>query len=604
MELTGLVQSLVGFQHIWGFPSRPGSYTTHMIHENGRIIPKLNSPDEFVSAVRNNMPNLHTLVSRPTDRQRCLRDPSSDFSITVNSLRPLLQTNAASLSYNIGFTDYFIPLLESLASQANDEAPATKITHLFYSDEGIQIRSALLQIKEPLKLNIFEHLVHLDLCLCGEDGENQASGGFTVSLENAGNLRSLRICTEKAPFMSIPSIITTLPKLTSVEFVEMKGIGGARDAWVSRTVDFIRRHTKTLKRLHFTSMNVYGSFLTELANLNSLHLDTFVIASGDDTDNDGDDYGEDCGDDYDSDSSLSDRTTHEHADIYTLSGLRYKYLRAFSLPCYAGQPLAKEGYDLKDIKALDSATFERRDEHGIAHRLGPRRIYHFETGLWVDSDEVFYDPVTDEEVDNPFEQREKPKDDSWTVQGQHTWDSEMGLWRDGQGKLKKFATERELPERPEVPAEGQDSDFDSDMQPFYDREEDEYLLRIENSPQWDWGRDAKGQVWYWQVSGTAGHATEAWRFEHNGEYAYGNEPLDFWDDWYDELGDKAEATPYGCNLEAFLVSSKLGSEIPQWGTCKSLRLYCKEDDRMVNRDLHCYLPKPVDFEVWSDKPWN
>ncbi|RBQ78270.1 hypothetical protein FVER14953_05928 [Fusarium verticillioides] len=393
--------------------------------------------------------------------------------------------------------------------------------------------------------------------------------------------------------MSIPSITTTLPKLTSVEFVEMKGIGRARDAWVSRTVDFIRRHTKTLKRLRFTSMIVFGSILTELANLNSLHLDSFVIASGDDTDND--DYGEDCADVYDSDDSLSDRTTYERMNEQAVlsyvnragnpdlkrplpSNIRpqtwiFTHSLAFNTTtCELSAFHAtrdnhwqKRGYDLKDIKALDSATFERRDEHGIAHSLGPRRIYHFETGLWFDSDEVFYDPVTDEEVDNPFEKREKPKDDSWTVRGQHTWDSKMGLWRDGQGKLK-FATERELPERLKVPAESQDSDFYSDMQPFYDREEDEYLLRIENSPRWDWGRDAKGQVWYWQISGTAGHATEAWRFEHNGEYAYGNEPLDFWDDWYDEPGDTAEGTPYGWNLAAFLASNKLGGEIPQWDT--------------------------------------
>ncbi|KAF5723348.1 hypothetical protein FMUND_1982 [Fusarium mundagurra] len=636
MELTGLVQFLVGFQHISGFPSHSGSYTAHMIHDNGRIIQKLNSPDEFVSAVRNNMPNLHTLVSRPMDGQRCLQDPSSDFSITISSLRPLLQTRAASLNYNIGFTDYFIPLLESLASQANNEAPTNKITHLFYSDEGIQIPSALLRMEKPLKLNIFEHLVHLDLCLCGEDGENQASRGFTVSLENARNLRSLRICTEKAPFMSMPSIIPTLPKLTSIEFVEMKGIGAACDAWVSRTVDFIRRHTKTLKRLHFTSMKVYGSFLTELANLNSLHLDTFVIASGDDNDNDGDGYGygEDSDDDYDSDSSLSDRTTHERMNeqaVLSYVNRADNPDQKRPLPLNIGQHTQvsthslvfdtttcelsafhvtrdnlwqKRGYDRRDIKALDSATFERRDEHGIAHSLGPRRIYHFETGLWVDSDEVFYDPVTDEEIYNTFEIRERPKDDSWTVRGQHTWDSEMGLWRDGQGKLKKFTSERELPERPRVPAENEDSDFDTDMQPFYDREEDEYLVRIENSPRWDWGRDAKGQVWYWQVSGTAGHATEAWRFEHNGEYAYGDEPLDFWDDWYDDLGDKAEATPYGWNLAAFLVSDELGSEIPQWSTCKSLRLYCKEDDLMADHDLRFYLPKPGDFEMWSDRSWD
>ncbi|EXA48685.1 hypothetical protein FOVG_05360 [Fusarium oxysporum f. sp. pisi HDV247] len=226
-------------------------------------------------------------------------------------------------------------------------------------------------------------------------------------------------------------------------------------------------------------------------------------------------------------------------------------------------------------------------------------------GLWADLNKNFYDPVTDEEVDDPFEKREPPNDDSWTAQGQRTWDSEMGLRRDGDGKLKKFATERELPERPEVPDEDEDSDFNIDMQPFYDREEDEYLLRIENSPRWDWGRDAQGDLWYWQVSGTAGHATETWRFENKGEYAYGNEPLDFWDDWYDDRGDEAEATPYGWNLVAFSECHELGSEIPQRGTCESLRRYSIDNDPVAS-DVYVRmnLPKPADFEVWSNLPWS
>ncbi|KAL9569223.1 hypothetical protein ACKAV7_006809 [Fusarium commune] len=137
------------------------------------------------------------------------------------------------------------------------------------------------------------------------------------------------------------------------------------------------------------------------------------------------------------------------------------------------------------------------------------------------------------------------------------------------------------------------------MQPFYDREEDEYLLRIENSPRWDWRRDAEGDVWYWKVSGTVGHATEIWRFEHKEEFAYGNEPLDFWDDWYDDRGDKAEATPYGWNLVAFSECHELGSEIPQRGTCESLH----DDPVMPDVYVRMNLPKPADFEVWSNVPW-
>ncbi|KAF5228966.1 hypothetical protein FANTH_14364 [Fusarium anthophilum] len=529
-ELTRLVYFgfLVGLQDISGFPRQPGPFTAHTIHDNKRPITKINSPDEFVSAVRNNMPNLHTLVSRPMDGQRCLEIPSLGFSMTISSLRILLEKHEINLSYNTGFMDYFIPLLESLASQANDEAPTPKISHLFYSDESLDNHSALLRMGEPLKLNIFEHLVHFDLCLC---------------------------------------------------------------------------------------------------------------TSGDGIDNDGDDYGgdydsnDDDSDDGDSDSSLSggktDERLNEQEVLAYVNRTDYPGQRK-PLPPHIGEetqvsthPLVfdkttcelsafhatrdnlwqKRGYDLKDIKALDSATFERRDEHGIAHSLGPRRIYHFETGLWVDSDKFFYDPVTDEEVDDPFEKREKPNDDSWTVQGQHTWNSEMGLWRDGQGKLKKFATERELPERPKVTTEDQDPDFTTDMQPFYDKE-DEYLLRIEKAPRWDWGRETKGQVWYWQVSGTADHATEMWRFEHNGEYAYGNEPLEFWDDWYDDPGDNAEATPYGWNLITFARSMELGSEIPQSSTCEGLGLYFMEDDPIcTDYDFHYSLPKPMDFEIWSKESW-
>ncbi|KAG4277821.1 hypothetical protein FPRO04_07064 [Fusarium proliferatum] len=374
------------------------------------------------------MPNLHTLVSRPMDGRRCLGHPSLGLSITVSNLRNLVQRRTADLRDNIGFTDYFIPLLESLASQpANAEAPTNKITHLFYSAEGLNAHSAFFRMEASLECNILENVVHLDLCLCSEDGDSQAFQGFIVCLANARSLRSLKIYMEKDPFMSRSGVIPTLPKLVSVEFVEVK---------------------------------IGRSFLTDLSRLNSLHLDTFVISSGDDTNNDGDDYAEDCDDDYysDSDSVLSGVKRHERMNeqiVLAYVNRAEDPDQKIPLPSYIGQKTQisthslvfdtttcqlsafhatrdslwqKRGYDLKDIGALDSATFERRDEHGIAHSLGPRRIYHIEAGLWVGSDEVFYDPVTDEEVDEPFEKREELKDDSWTVQGQHTWDSEMGLW--------------------------------------------------------------------------------------------------------------------------------------------------------------------------------
>ncbi|KAH7248608.1 uncharacterized protein BKA55DRAFT_728688 [Fusarium redolens] len=633
-ELTEFVYFLflLDIQHISGYPTMdtvyhiPGHLTRHMIHDNDPLIPQSNIQDEFVSAIRNNMPNLHTLASRPMDPRRRLQLPSMDYSISVDSLRNLLQENGAALRFNVGFTDFLLPLLESPTTQAKDKVPTSKITRLFYADEGVNSRTALYRMT-PLKPSVFKHLSQLDLCLTGKHAETNPFAGLRACLENAKSLTSLKLCNEGTPVPYSPGIIPTLPKLTDVELAETDLLG---KTLISQTLKFIQRHAKTLKRLYFTSSAVERSFLAKLADMNSLQLERLVITSGHNIEDGGDNYGNNSTDD----GSESD-AENRHEYINEQAVLAYVNRADISnqekpLPPFrftSGQtqifthPLVfdtttcelaafndtrdnlweKRGYDSMDIKWLDTATLERRDKHGIAYDIGPRRIFHFETGLWVDSDKVFYDPVTDEEADDPLEKREKPKDGSWTVQGQRTWDPEMGLWSDGEGKLKKFATERELPERPEVPDEDEDYDFDIEMQPFYDREEDEYLLRVENSPRWDWGRDTEGRIWYWQVSGTAGHPTEVWRFEHKGEEAYGNDPLEFWGDWFDdEPGDKAEATPYGWNLAAFSADHKTaGSEIPQQGSCESLRRYNREDDPGCHYDI----PKPADFEVWTNVSW-
>ncbi|KAI7770913.1 hypothetical protein LZL87_004700 [Fusarium oxysporum] len=450
------------------------------------------------------MPNVHTLASRPMDIQRRLQAPSLDYSISVDGLRNLLGQNGTTLRLNVGFTDFLLPLLESLITQAKDKGPTSKITRLLYADEDVRCLSGLHRMT-PLKPNLFDHLLQLDLCLSCNYSEGYAPRGFTACLANARSLETLKICNEQVLIPCSPSIIPTLPKLANVEFVEMNLIGRPEDPLISETVDFIRRHAKTLKRFCFTSSVVKGFFLAELSNLNMLQLERFVIASEDDTDDD-DDYGNvtnngseshgenmhgyiieqevlayvNRADDLNQEKSLpTSRFRGEETQISTHT-LIFDTTTCERAAFYATRDnLWKEReYDLKDAKALDSATLERGDEHGIAHDIGPGRIYHFETGLWVDSDEIFYDPVADEEVDDHFEKRELPKDDSWTIQGQRTWDSETGLWRDGDGKLKKFATERGLPERPEVSDEDEGSDFDIDMQPFYDREEDEYLLII------------------------------------------------------------------------------------------------------------------------------
>ncbi|TVY73871.1 hypothetical protein Focb16_v004394 [Fusarium oxysporum f. sp. cubense] len=94
-----------------------------------------------------------------------------------------------------------------------------------------------------------------------------------------------------------------------------------------------------------------------------------------------------------------------------------------------------------------------------------------------------------------------------------------------------------------------------------------------------------------------------WHFEHNGEQAYGNDPLKFWADWYHGPEDKAEATPYGWNFLAFRNTEDVGREIPP---CESLRRYESEKDPMLmNREGSWwgFFPKPADFERQSKEEW-
>ncbi|KAF4337454.1 hypothetical protein FBEOM_8683 [Fusarium beomiforme] len=633
-------------------------------------IPRSNLPNEFLSAIRDTMPNLHTLVSKPMDCRRCLKIPSMDYTMSIEALKRILQFDETACLLNFGFTAFLLPAMEALAVQSKNNDSANKITRLFYADEGDAVNTHLTRINSCDKA--FEHLRHLDLCVTVRDSNTLDLSSFWACLSNAKSLTSLKLCSEGGPVPFSPGNIPTLPQLTEVEFVELNLV---QDPWILTTVDFIKRHAGTLKRLYFTSSQIRKKLLKALAKMNSLQLERFVITSGHNH-NDGDNDNELIAD-------SDEEFMNEHID--EMAVLNYVNLTNGSsqekpAPSFRLQdgekriythplifdPLTAEvaafhdtrdnawgqrGYDPMDVSMLDAVALDRRDEHGIAYDIGPRRIYHSVTGLWLDSDGVFYCPVTDEEVEvgstvcvssrpdstlnhasqntlqathqlltqlpnneevNDLSKKGENPEGSWAFQGQRTWDSEMGLWRDEGGKLKKFAVDREPLGKPGLTDEDfEDSEYEVnlDMQPFYDGEEDDFLLRIENAPRWDWGRDKEGEIWYWKVgesgtAGRAGHATEMWYFEHKGEQAYGNDPLEFWADWYGGPEDEAEPTPYGWNLLAFINTEDVGRDIP---TCESIHRYESEKDPMLmdtEGRWWGFLPKPADFEVQSKEEWG
>ncbi|CAG9977521.1 unnamed protein product [Clonostachys byssicola] len=87
---------------------------------------------------------------------------------------------------------------------------------------------------------------------------------------------------------------------------------------------------------------------------------------------------------------------------------------------------------------------------------------------------------------------------------------------------------------------------------------------LANAPRWVFDRyyhedSDDGEVWVHQIgkeNKPRGHETELWKFTNrDGEVAYGQCPLDWWEDWDPDDGDLAEPTPY-CDYLFYFVAER------------------------------------------------
>ncbi|KAF4422163.1 hypothetical protein F53441_14307 [Fusarium austroafricanum] len=460
--------------------------------------------DEFQLLMTTSLLNVHTLASRPMHPQRQIKLPSMDNLASTESIKSIIHRNESSCTFNFGFTYFLIPTLKTIAASEL----RTKITRLIYADESTTKETMLLSLKDS-DAAAFSNIQDLDLCITGQNVEPSKLRGFSTCLGSAKNLRTLKVCQEgvwestTVPYaLNILGLIPTLDRLTEVHFVDTNINGKLPTSVPFR---FIGRHARTLKRVYFTSCGIKRKELEQLAAMDSLNLERFVVISGDDID-DG---------------------RHEHVgeeDIlsYINQTIDINHQRSPPYPPGDGEAELHTHDAAFDIDACTTQA-----------------ICETSRNWW---ERIGYNPIDRPAFDDD--------------------DFEYSLVRFPglSGNDTNESSESKAPD-------------DLDMHPFYKKEEDEHRLRVEGAPRWDWGRDKEGRVWYWQVSGPGGHATEIWRFEHNGEEAYGNDPLEFWADWYDEAEDKAEATPYGWRLHEFVESEGVGSEIPQQGACEYLEQY-------------------------------
>ncbi|KAH6844674.1 hypothetical protein B0I37DRAFT_433142 [Chaetomium sp. MPI-CAGE-AT-0009] len=101
-----------------------------------------------------------------------------------------------------------------------------------------------------------------------------------------------------------------------------------------------------------------------------------------------------------------------------------------------------------------------------------------------------------------------------------------------------------------------------------DASQDSLDTRRANGPKWIWARYYHrtkttwwGDVYVLQVPNTDpdGHPTRIWRFtSRNGEVAYGDDPLNWFDEWDPTAGDVEEPTHYCSELRAFARRTKGG----------------------------------------------
>ncbi|KIL88277.1 hypothetical protein FAVG1_08356 [Fusarium avenaceum] len=623
----------------------------------------------FQNVVLTNMPNLSTFVSRPMNSRRQLEMPSMGYKISVATITEFIQKYEARDSWNFGFRFFLIPTLKRLA-QGPPLGPLTPtITQLLYADEGINDTTALLHLTNADAV-AFSTLQTVDLCIPSRNSGviDTPLAGFLTCLEKAKGLTTLKICQEigctayyDTPPFYLVAVLPTLSALTELHFTDIDvdedeshpasmesefrevrmediildrprhdSVPGMSDILAGvelneapqlpAHVEFIGRHSKTLKRVYITCSGIRKQVIKQLASLNSLQLERLVVTSGDDIE----EFGE-----YEMQRQMhvSERALLDYVNRVDSSGKRPtlpygKEQRDTELHTHdaifdndacmsaavfdtRSRGWEQRGYAASDVRVLDAMALERRDEYGIAHYIGARRTHDADTGLWVDVDGIHYNPITDQEIDNPVGLYQS-KDNSWTIQGQRSWDTELGLWRDKEtSKLSRFAVDKES-WREQINYNVDSDTTDWDMRPFYDEEDEYHWLRVEEAPHWDWGRDQDNRVWYWQItSAVSGHATEMWYFRHKDEHAYGHDPLEFWEDWYCNAEDRAEATPFGWGLACFTLRPDTGgSEIPQQDSCKGLTMYERSDDPMfLEGDWWKYIPDPPDLDIHSRQDW-
>ncbi|KAK9780697.1 hypothetical protein SCAR479_01883 [Seiridium cardinale] len=448
----------------------------------------------FSVALKHALPkfsNVHTFVSRPMD-------PCRRISTGENGQYPITERlihRGVYRGYNRWTNQGCSILLDAVVELMSDGQMPT-LRQLYIADEGPY--STFARYPPPCAAEVMlKKLTHIDLCFgIFEEEDMERLRGW---LESATNLQYLRLCMGCCNLLNVTvspmqvlqhRFLSKLLERNSLFLPALNSLHLEDVGQVGTTdfLDFIRKHASTLRTLQLHCF-VSLRWMIRLANIEGLHLVRFVVQPLD----------------------ISNANTHfvvipERIALDLLDSLSSRPQLTSVLRPHVSRPICV--YPHNDEAIPVPASEETGTLRGV-----------------VAQDCNSFSP---EDLD---------------------WGRRMG----GTDLLTS------IPTRCSSPTD-RDVDMMSDIQcasvDEYAREAIWDLRRWREAPRWLWSA-LGGDIYYWVVTNrddidNIGYPTEIWKFTHNSEVAWGEEPFEFWEDWRGpESGDTAEPTPFGHRFTRF-----------------------------------------------------
>lgn len=477
----------------------------------------------FLAAI-DAMPELNTIVSQRMHHLRHLPMPEDDNSGPVYPMTAQLFQRRffTTKQSNEGFFSFLVPAMKQRAAAAAATATSSThncpspITRLHFSDEGASMCMRRLDMSFT---QACPSLTHIDLCI-GHFQHFLHLRPLMRVIQAAENLESLHICFERG---SLPnnyssdeneqaaiSILDYLLAQPYSRWERLRSLHLTSVCFSKRTLfSIVQGLASSLRYLRFDDCDITFETLVPLAFIRGSSLESIVITTADDSNNQGVQIRE---------LFLLDVINSDDPNV----PLQFQ---ALGVPPTSLVRTHEVRHDLDGWTTM-----------AISSTRGHLHNYDLNGE---------YTPVELRRLDD--------ENDDYRNSFWNTFERGLTL----PDSIPKSVRE----DNENGPVNTNDSEYedDSDSQPHpssYAPEYASHLRRLHNSPRWNWSANKDRQVFYWALEPheCGGNPTETWRFIHrNGEIATGNEPLDYWSDWEgSEAGDVSEPTPLGVYFHNFV----------------------------------------------------